>query len=94
MQGKERIFVTAYSPADKLIILERKFEQDQVVIVLNFANTSRYIPSGFRKQLIRMLDSNEIRWAGSGSVAASVWEPGQTLGVPAFSVCAYEFNEQ
>ena len=93
MQGKERISITAYSPADKLILLERKFEQDHVVIVLNYANASRYIPSGFEKRLVRIQDSNEIQWAGSGSIATSVWEPGQTLGVPAYSVCIYEFND-
>ena len=93
MQGKERISITAYSPADKLILLERKFEQDHVVIVLNYANASRYIPSGFEKRLVRIQNSNEIQWAGSGSIATSVWEPGQTLGVPAYSVCIYEFND-
>lgn len=93
MQGRERISVTAYSPADKLILFERKFEQDQVLVILNYANASRYIHSGFDKQLSRVQDSNEIQWAGSGTVAAPVWEPGQTLGIPPYSVLIYEFNE-
>jgi maltooligosyltrehalose trehalohydrolase len=93
MQGRKRACATACSPADKLILLERKFEHDHILVALNYSNASRYINSAFDEQLIRIQDSNEIQWAGGGPVAAPVWEPGQTLGIPPYSALIYEFKE-
>ena len=58
-----------------------------LVIVLNYASPARYLKSDFGKPLIRLQDSNDVQWAGSGSCIASILDPGQTLVVPENSVC-------
>ncbi|MDP4129611.1 MAG: malto-oligosyltrehalose trehalohydrolase [Bacteroidota bacterium] len=93
MQGRERMQVKAYTSAGKLILLERKFEQDHLVIVLNYADDCRNMVSDFGKRLTKIQDSGHLQWAGSGRVAEPVWEPGQNLEIPGITVCIYEFND-
>jgi maltooligosyltrehalose trehalohydrolase len=93
MQGKQRTQVMASSPIDRLILLERKFEQDHLVIVLNYANTPRSVKSDYGKKLVRLQDSTTMQWAGPGPGTASTWDAGQLLYVPGDSVCIYEYNE-
>jgi maltooligosyltrehalose trehalohydrolase len=93
MQGRERMNAAAESPADRLIILQRNFETDQIVIVLNYASVAQSVNSSFPKDLVCLQDSNDPSWAGSGNGCSPLWKAGQALVVPANSVCIYEFIE-
>ncbi len=93
MRGKERRQTKVSSPIDKLILLEREFEQDHLVIVLNYANRALSVKSDYNKKLSRIEDSSSGQWGGTGSGTASVWGSGQWLEVPGNTICIYEFNE-
>jgi maltooligosyltrehalose trehalohydrolase len=93
MQGRERMQTSPSSPMDKLILVERVFEQDHLVIILNYANTALSVKSTYNKKLCRIEDSSAGKWAGAGSGTASVWNMGQSLEVPGNTICIYELNE-
>ncbi len=93
MRGKERRQTKVSSPMDNLILLEREFEQDHLVIVLNYANMELSVKSDYNKKLCRIEDSSSGHWAGAGSGTASEWGVGQLLEVPGTTICIYEFNE-
>lgn len=94
MQGKQRTDVKASAPADKLILLERKSADDQLVVVLNFAAYTQHVTPVFGKQLRKIQDSGKTEWAGPGEVCKQIWEPGEKLEVPENTVCIYEFNDK
>jgi maltooligosyltrehalose trehalohydrolase len=92
MHGRERSHVQAVSPADRVILLERNFAGDRLLILLNYAADRRDLIAPFSERLLCIQDSGDAAWAGPGARLPPLWEPGQPLHLPACTAGIYAFQ--
>jgi maltooligosyltrehalose trehalohydrolase len=91
MQGRTRESCNVLSPEGNVICFERKFQDDELLVVLNFNKhvTTFRIPANGK--LRRIFDSSATQWGGPGAPEIVDIEPNQTINLNPESVLIFEY---
>jgi maltooligosyltrehalose trehalohydrolase len=90
MQGYERSHVNVFQSKNDVISYERNFENDRILIVLNFRK--EIIPYNLPDNLPskKIFDSSDKEWGGSGSLCTATIIRSQSIEINAESVIIFE----
>lgn len=90
MRGKNRDTLGVVSAKGKVICLERKFENDNIFIVLNFNNETVNFDLPLKQKLKTILNSASTHWGGPAATAQDQANPGDLFKLYPQSVVIFE----
>jgi glycosidase len=89
MKGRNRSGFNAWTPTEKLVVMERKYENDKILILFNFSDSVQ----NFRLDAVKkdpILNSHASGWSGNVSDFRSPGNADKVLLSP-YAVCIFEY---
>ncbi|MDP9042687.1 MAG: malto-oligosyltrehalose trehalohydrolase [Bacteroidota bacterium] len=89
MKGRNRSGFNAWTPTEKLVVMERKYENDKILILFNFSDSVQ----NFRLDAVKkdpILNSHASGWSGNVSDSRSPGNADKVLLSP-YAVCIFEY---
>lgn len=87
MRGVDRTSLALYPPNNNVICFERKFEDDRVLVTLNFSKGREVFSSPSHPRLKKIFDSSSRHWNGPGEESMEV---GTSVGLNPESAVIFE----
>lgn len=90
MQGKARDTLDVLSSQNRVISFERKFENDYLLIILNFNKQSVSFTPPLKQKVKKIFDSSSSQWNGPGEVAPKQMDVNHPIPLNPESVMIFE----
>lgn len=90
MKGKSRDTLQVLSSSNRIISFERKFENDYLMIILNFNKKPISYILPLQQKVNKIFDSSALQWNGPGEVTPVQMEINQTITLNPESVTIFE----
>ncbi len=90
MKGKTRDTLNVLPSPDRIIAFERKFQDDYLLVVLNFNKQSVSFPLSENGKLKRIVDSSSTEWSGPGEITPSKIETNEIITINPESLLIFE----